>query len=86
MTSNSTPSVSDEPPQGDELTEYDLAHRVTYLRLLDANTAGADWAEVAKLVLGIDPAAEPERARAVYTRHLVRARWMTKVGYKLMRD
>jgi hypothetical protein len=35
---------------------------VTYLRLLDADAEGADWREVARIVLHIDPDREPERA------------------------
>jgi hypothetical protein len=34
---------------------------VTYLRLLDADAEGADWREVAKVVLEIDPDEEAER-------------------------
>ena len=41
------------------LTGYDERHAVTYLRLLDADAEGADWREVAKIVLHIDPAREP---------------------------
>ena len=32
-------------------------------------------------ILGIDPAAEPDRARHAVESHLARARWMTEVGY-----
>jgi hypothetical protein len=38
-------------------------HLVTYLRLLDADAEGADWQEVAKIVLHIDPGGEPDRAK-----------------------
>ena len=77
--------VLDDPPGGDEVTDYDLAHRVTYLRLLDADAEGADVDEVALVVLGIDPGAEPERARLVHARHLARARWMSVKGYRQFR-
>jgi hypothetical protein len=33
------------------LTGYDEQHLVTYLRLLDADAEGAEWEEVAKIVL-----------------------------------
>ena len=36
---------------------------VTYLRLFDADAERADWQEVAKIVLLIDPEREPDRAR-----------------------
>ena len=56
------PPVSDSAPSGGVLTGYDEQHLVTYLRLLDAEAEGADWHEVARIVLHIDPAQEPERA------------------------
>ena len=55
---------------------------MTYLRLLDAETDGADWQEVAKLVLRIDPVSEPVRPRRAWETHLARARWMTENGYR----
>lgn len=64
------------------LTDYDHLHLITYLRLLDAETDGADWQEVAELVLKIDPAWETDRARRVYDAHLARAHWMTRSGYR----
>jgi Uncharacterized conserved protein (DUF2285) len=77
-----TPPFEDRPPDSRELTLYDERHRVTYLRLLDADDEGADWREAVHIVFGIDPAKEPERARLVYDSHLARARWMTEVGYR----
>lgn len=32
-------------------TDYDVEHIVAYLRMLDANAHGADWCDVARLVL-----------------------------------
>ncbi len=72
----------DEPPGGDKLTEYDRSHLVTYLRLLDAETEGADWQEVARIVFGLDPVHEPDRAKRVHAAHLARAHWMTENGYR----
>ena len=37
------------------LTGYDEQHLITYLRLLDADAEGADWREVARIVLHLDP-------------------------------
>ena len=51
-------------------------------RLLDAAAENADWREAVWIIFGIDPAAEPERARMVYDSHLARARWMTETGYR----
>ena len=79
--------VADEAPTVPELTDYDRQHLVTYLRLLDAETAQANPEEVMRLVLRIDPRKEPERARRAYETHLARAQWMTKTGYHhVLRD
>ena len=63
------------------LTAYDEQHLITYLRLLDADAEGADWREVAQVVLHLDPEREPDRARRTFESHLSRAQWMTKHGY-----
>ena len=74
--------VSDEAPRDAVLTGYDEQHLAIYLRLLDADAEGADWADVARIVLGIDPASEPERAHRAWQSHLARAKWMTEHGYR----
>ena len=80
------PRCSDLAPTVEFLTSYDQEHLVTYLRLLDAYADGADWQDVASLVLHIDPRSEPERARSALQSHLSRARWMDQSGYRhLMR-
>lgn len=71
----------DRAPQVSQLTAYDESHLADYLRLLDAVDGGADWREVAAVLLGIDVAAEPQRAKSIYDSHLARAQWMTEVGY-----
>lgn len=77
----------DEPPESAALTAYDRAHMKLYLRLLDAETDGADWREAVSVLFGIDPAREPERANRVHRSHLARAHWMTEHGYRqLMRE
>jgi T6SS, Transcription factor, DNA binding domain len=76
------PDVDDQAPTGPDITVYDEEHFVTYLRLLDAQADGADWTEVARIVLHRDPAAEEARTRACWESHLDRARWMTKQGYR----
>ena len=40
-----SPQVADTAPDEPFLTGYDMAHLVTYLRLLDADAEGADWRE-----------------------------------------
>ncbi len=76
------PAVNDLAPTAAALTGYDEQHLVTYLRLLDASAEGADWREVARIVLHIDPDREPDRARRAWETHLARAEWMTKSGYQ----
>lgn len=72
----------DEPPESAQLTDYDRAHMKDYMRVLDAATEGADWREAVAVIFGIDPDAEPERARRVHDSHLARARWMAEHGYR----
>ena len=76
------PDVADTAPESDTLTTYDEQHIITYLRLPDADSDGANWQEVAKIVLHIDPCLEPDRARRAWVTHLERARWMTRTGYR----
>ena len=76
------PPVADQAPAADGLTDDDHEHLVTYLRLLDADAEGADWNEVARIVLHIDPSREPDRARRAWESHLARAKWMTTHGHR----
>jgi hypothetical protein len=81
------PDVADAAPTDLMLTPYDHEHAVTYLRLLDADAEGADWQEVARIVLHIDPLREPTRAWNAFESHLARAKWMARHGYRhLLRD
>jgi hypothetical protein len=63
-------------------TPYDHEHLITYLRVLDAEADGADWTEVARIVLHIDPSRERARARRCWESHLARANWITEHGYR----
>ncbi|MDN3277438.1 DUF2285 domain-containing protein [Frankia sp. RB7] len=74
--------VNDTAPEDEALTIYDEQHMITYLRLLHAHAEGANWEEVAKLVLHIDPEREPDRARRAWETHLARAQWITESGYR----
>ena len=76
------PDVAETAPSAPALTAYDHEHLVTYLRLLDADAEDADWREVARIVLHIDPEREPDRARHAFDSHLARAKWMTAHGYR----
>ena len=79
-----TPEVADEAPSGPEITAYDRQHFVTYLRLLDAKADGADWQEVARIVLDRDPDGDEWRSRRCWRSHLDRAEWFTREGYRLL--
>ena len=74
--------LQDRAPSGDQLTDYDRDHATVYLRLLDAEAAGADWREVTQLVLRIDPSREADRALVMHSTHLARARWMREQGHR----
>ncbi|WP_441256279.1 DUF2285 domain-containing protein [Bradyrhizobium sp. 482_C4_N1_1] len=79
------PDVADVAPNDSTLTAYDEQHVVTYMRLLQAEGEGADWLEVSRIVLHIDPEREPDRARSAYQSHLARAKWLTEQG-RLLRS
>ncbi|WP_347341539.1 hypothetical protein [Bradyrhizobium pachyrhizi] len=51
-----------------------------FMRLLQAEGEGADWREVARVVLHMDPEREPDRAWSAYQSHLARAKWVTEQG------
>jgi Uncharacterized conserved protein (DUF2285) len=76
------PLDPDTAPSDSVLTVYDEEHVITYLRLLDADAQGADWREVARIVLHLDPEHDSDRARKAYESHLSRAKWMTEHGYR----
>lgn len=76
------PEIADAPVPADGLTDYDYRLLIVYLRLLDAEADGAHWTEATRIVLRIDPDAEPERAFHAHRTHLARAHWMTRQGYR----
>ena len=76
------PDVADLAPAGSVLTAYDEEHIVTYLRMLDAEKDCADWREVSRIVLHINPGQDPDRAQRAFDSHLARAKWMTEHGYR----
>jgi hypothetical protein len=67
------PVVADLALSDPDLTTCDEDHAVTYVRMLDADAEGADWREVSRIVLRIDPEREPDRARRAFESHLSRA-------------
>ncbi len=76
------PPVADHAPDDPRFTKYDWHHVVTYWRLLDAEADGANWREVARIVLFLDPDNDEARARAAWESHLARAHWMTRSGWR----
>jgi hypothetical protein len=56
------PRCADRAPTASVPTPYDYEHLITYLRVLDADADRADWQEVARIVLHIDPSRERARA------------------------
>lgn len=77
-----TPPIAEDVPWSDGITEYDESHLVIYLRLLDAEAAGATADDMARMILGIDPAKEPTRAAKALESHLRRAKWMSEQGHQ----
>ena len=64
------PVIAYEVSRSGQVSDYDEGHFITSLRLLDADAEGACKEEVARIVLGIDAAKEPERARKAPENHL----------------
>ena len=73
------PDVADVAPADASVTAYDEHHVITYMRLLQAEGEKAEWQEIARLFLRVDPEREPDRARKAYESHLARARWITEI-------
>jgi hypothetical protein len=76
------PLDADLAPSCEMLTPYDMKQLVTYWRLLDADAEGADWRNVARVVLRLDPDIGGDRVRRAFDSHLSRARWMSAIGYR----
>jgi len=77
------PAFMEVPPQGEIITDYDLTHLHTYLRLLDASAdETATWQEAVQIIFHVDPIRDRDRAWRLYGCHLARARWMSETGYR----
>ena len=66
-------------PSG-QVTEYDRQNLPVYAELLDADAAGIDWAEGARLILGLDVTVDGETTRKCWESHLARAHWVVGEG------
>ena len=73
-------SIQTLAPEG-PVTAYDRDHATVYLRLLDAETAGADWRVAAEIVLGLGANVTEADARRIHDSHLARAHWLVDGGY-----
>jgi hypothetical protein len=73
--------ISDIATWPDQVTPYDEQHFIIYARLLDAEAVNADWREVARLVLLLDPDKDPEAVHRCWQAHLARAKWIATTGY-----
>jgi hypothetical protein len=78
----SAPLVDASAPTSKNVTTYDEHRFPLYIQLLDANTVGARWEDVADSVLGLDIHADRVSAHHTWQSHLNRAKWMTEVGYR----
>ncbi len=76
------PVIADIAASSDEVTPYDERHFLTFARLLDAEAANADWRDVTRAVLLLDPDKNPEHAHRCWQTHLARAKWMATTGYQ----
>jgi hypothetical protein len=75
-------AIADEAPAESDLTDYDLKHFSTYLRLLDADAEGVESAEAARTLLHIDPSLSLSGHTAHWDSHLARAKWLMERGYR----
>ncbi|TIP97607.1 MAG: hypothetical protein E5X60_16180 [Mesorhizobium sp.] len=77
------PGLLEEVPwSNDSITVYDKENFRVYCQILDACADNATIEEMAELILGIDPALEPVRARKAVRSHIDRANWMVTTGSK----
>jgi hypothetical protein len=68
-------------PWSGEVSIYDKEHLTLYARLLDANSEGADLAEMARAIFGFDLSTGGDRPLQIVESHLARAIWMMEHGY-----
>ena len=74
----STLAISKIAPAGQDVVEYDRQHLALYAAMLDADAAGRHWTDAASDLMGLDIKAVG--ARACWTSHLERARWIVGDG------
>jgi hypothetical protein len=62
----------------------DYSHLAEYLALLHAKGEGRTVSEMARDICGIDPVAEPARAKKLVNQRLRRAQWLVEHGRELL--
>jgi len=72
--------IVERAPNNPAMTDYDRVQMLTYARLLDAESDGYGWTDVAVEVLDLDVAADPAGAKRCWQSHLDRARWIVGDG------
>ncbi|MFN3249386.1 hypothetical protein [Roseibium album] len=74
--------VKESVPWSDYISEYDREHFSLYMKLLNAASDGADDAELARSIFGVDQVASPASPANIVESHLARANWLLVEGYK----
>lgn len=74
-------SFLEDPPSGDQVTDYDRRNCAVYLRLLDAEAGGAHWRAIAEVIFHLDPIKNPAFSERLVANHLKRAKWMSRAGF-----
>ena len=80
VTNYDVSTLAEAAPAADALTAYDEAHFAVYLSLLHASADGVSDTEMCRDILGVNAAAEPDRAKTMLQSHLERARWLSSSG------
>lgn len=68
-------------PRADNVTEHDRRHVKTYIRLMEADTAGASEDEMAREIVPGDRPTKARIARIAVRSHLRRAYWLLEHGF-----
>lgn len=80
-------SQSSEAPKVEHVSDCGRTHRFAeYLALLYAKAEGFSEAEMSRDICGVDPLAEPERARKIVKARLKRAQWLADNPQRLLAE
>jgi hypothetical protein len=76
------PQVAHLAPTGPALTVYDEEHMITYMRVFDGDQQGADWREVCRIVLRIDPDTRGRPGATSIRKPPLACQMLTEQGYR----